>query len=367
MRSGFRTVRKSLRVVGKDFRTVRKDFRVVGKSFRAVGKSFRVVRKEIRMVGKSFRTVRNDIRTVRKRCRIVRNVSAIVRKGFRTTAKAFQTVRKLFRIVRKDLRETGKIFSDIRKPSPLSGKTQAIIGKLMLDWFDTLATRSELPAHAAFELDSRGFTILPGPVPCDRMEQLTDAYTAAMSSASGPDVRVGSTSTRVSDFVNRGAEFDDLYIFPPLLDACRLVIGRPFKLSSLQARTLRPHTPAQELHVDVRRDSPDWPLLGFILMIDEFRQENGATRFVPGSHHGLSAPESTASEVLACAPAGSLILFNGSVWHGHTANVSDKPRRSLQGAFIPRDGQAATDFAARMQPETRARLSALALYLLEES
>jgi Phytanoyl-CoA dioxygenase (PhyH) len=242
----------------------------------------------------------------------------------------------------------------------------------MVDWFETLAAKSELSADAASELHHRGFIVLPGPVPPERMESLTDAYTAAMSSASGPEVRVGSTSTRVSDFVNRGTNFDALYIFPPLLNACCRVIGQPFKLSSLQARTLRPHTPAQQLHVDVQRDSADWPLLGFILMVDEFRQENGATRFVPGSHHWLSAPEGTisdsradrAGQVPACGPAGSLLIFHGSAWHGHTANTSDAPRRSLQGAFIPRDGQAATDFTAHMQPETRARLSALARHVL---
>ena len=63
--------------------------------------------------------------------------------------------------------------------------------------------------------------------------------------------------------MNRGAEFDDLYVFPPLLDACCRVIGRPFKLSSLHARTVRAGVPAQALHVDVRRDSADWPLVGF--------------------------------------------------------------------------------------------------------
>ena len=238
----------------------------------------------------------------------------------------------------------------------------------MVDWFKTLAARRDLPADAASELRHRGFVVLPGAVPREHMARLTDAYDAAMSSASGSDLRVGSTSTRVSDFVNRGTEFDGLYMFPPLLDACCRVIGRPFKLSSLQARTLRPHTPMQELHVDVRRDSADWPLLGFILMVDDFRQENGATRFVPGSHHWPSARDDTPSDpradsdcqALACGPAGSLLVFNGSAWHGHAANTSDTPRRSLQGAFIPRDGQAATDFAGRMQPETRARLSALA-------
>ena len=225
---------------------------------------------------------------------------------------------------------------------------------------------------AASELQERGFVVLPGPVRSGRMELLADAYTAAVASATGDDIRVGSTTTRVSDFVNRGAEFDDLYVFPPLLEACCRVIGRPFKLSSLLARTLRSHEPAQELHVDVRRDSADWPLLGFILMVDEFRSDNGATRFVPGSHRRSGTPEDTISElraehdgqVLACGSAGSLLVFNGSAWHGHTANTSRGPRRSLQGFFVPRDGRAGTDFAARMQPETRARLGPLAQYVL---
>lgn len=242
----------------------------------------------------------------------------------------------------------------------------------MSDWFSPLAAGSELPTDAASELQERGFVVLPGPVPPDRMERLANAYNAAADSATGDDIRVGSTSTRVNDFVNRGAEFDGLYIFPPLLEACSRVIGRPFKLSSLHARTLRPGSPAQELHVDVQRNSADWPLLGFILMIDEFRPDNGATRFVPGSHRWPGTPADTLSDpkaehdgqVLACGPAGSLLLFNGSTWHGHTANPSSGPRRSLQGAFIPRDGRAGTDFEARMQPETRARLGPLARYVL---
>jgi ectoine hydroxylase-related dioxygenase (phytanoyl-CoA dioxygenase family) len=116
--------------------------------------------------------------------------------------------------------------------------------------------------------------------------------------------------------------------------------------------------------VDVKRDSADWPLVGFILMIDEFRSDNGATRFAPGSHRWPRAPES-GGEVPACGPAGAMLIFNGSVAHGHGANSSDEPRRSLQGAFIPRDGRAATDFTGRMSSETSARLSGLARHLLD--
>ena len=153
-----------------------------------------------------------------------------------------------------------------------------------VDWYPTLAASSELPPDAVSELLDRGFLVLRNVIADDRMARLSAAYDAAVSSASEPDLRVGSTTTRVSDCVNRGAEFDPLYVHAPLLDACCRVIGKAFKLSSLVARTLRPHTPAQELHVDVPRESKDWPLVGFILMVDEFRPDNGATRFVPGSH-----------------------------------------------------------------------------------
>jgi len=229
-----------------------------------------------------------------------------------------------------------------------------------------------LPAAAALELQERCFVVIPGPVSPERMERLADAYDTVMATTTSDDVKVGSTTTRVNDFVNRGVEFDDLYVFPPVLDACRQVIGPSFRLSSLLGRTLRPHQPGQGLHVDVQRESPDWPLVGFILMVDEFRPDNGATSFVPGSHLRPNSPPGAVSEsqddshgrTLACGPAGSMLVFNGSTWHGHTANTSSAPRRSIQGFFIPRDGRAATDFAARMSSETRARLSPVAQNVL---
>lgn len=234
----------------------------------------------------------------------------------------------------------------------------------MDDWLSVITAASELSPDAVRSLDERGFAVLPGPVPPGQMDRLAGAYDAAVASAAGEDVKIGSTTTRVNDFVNRGAEFDSLYVFQPLLAACCRVIGRPFKLSSLHARTLRPHTLAQELHVDVRWSSADWPLVGFILMIDAFRPDNGATCFVPGSHRWPGSPDEHGGQVLACGPAGSMLIFNGSAWHSHTANTSEQPRRSLQGAFIPRDGCAGTDFSARMRPETRARLGPLARYVL---
>ena len=69
-------------------------------------------------------------------------------------------------------------------------------------------------------------------------------------------------------------------------------------------------------------------------------------------------------QVLACGDPGSLVVFNGSTWHGHSANASTPERRSIQGAFIPRDGRSATDFAVCIGPEKLARLAPLARHVL---
>ena len=139
------------------------------------------------------------------------------------------------------------------------------------------------------------------------------------------------------------------------------------------ARTLHPNAQAQGLHVDFKPDEERFPLVSFIFMVDEFRSDNGATQFVPGSHNWSAVPHELTNDHLteyenriikAFGQAGSVIIFNGSIWHGHSANTTGAPRRSIQGALIPRDAQAGTDFSIRMRSETLARISSLARYVL---
>jgi ectoine hydroxylase-related dioxygenase (phytanoyl-CoA dioxygenase family) len=235
----------------------------------------------------------------------------------------------------------------------------------MDDWYQIINEDSKLSPSVLKELDELGFIVIPGPVTQECLPQLVAAYSAILN-AKLDDVSVGSSTTRVNDFVNRGQEFDNLYTYGPILNACCQTIRRPFKLSTMHARTVRPFASAQDLHVDFQREGNDWPMVAFILMVDEFRSDNGATRLVPGSHRMAGLPtELSKDEVLACGPAGSMLIYNGSIWHGHSANSTARPRRSIQGAFIRRDAEPAVKQSTRIQQNTLSRIGGLQRYLLD--
>ncbi len=243
-------------------------------------------------------------------------------------------------------------------------------------WHGVIAAEMRLEPDAARQLRELGFVVISGPVTAGGHEQLSEAYDRAAASADPADVHTGKTgaTTRINDFVNRGPEFDGIYLYPPLLAACCQVIGGPFKLSGMRARTLNPGAPCEPLHVDVKHRANGWPLVACILMVDAFDADNGATRFVPRTHLQPLEPgeamidprDAREDQVLACGPAGSMIIFNASVWHSHGANRSAQPRRSIQAHFVRRDAQGSPhDHSRGMRPETLQRIGTLAKYVLD--
>jgi ectoine hydroxylase-related dioxygenase (phytanoyl-CoA dioxygenase family) len=62
--------------------------------------------------------------------------------------------------------------------------------------------------------------------------------------------------------------------------------------------------------------------------LDEFTIENGATRFVPGSHawEPGRAPAATDEVATAVLAPGSVMFYLGSLWHGGGANQTSQPR-----------------------------------------
>jgi ectoine hydroxylase-related dioxygenase (phytanoyl-CoA dioxygenase family) len=185
---------------------------------------------------------------------------------------------------------------------------------------------------------AEGFAVLRGPFGADLPAAIETARTA-IASASPSEVHNGSTTSRVNGILERAPSLAALLDYPALLEIARSICGGRFRLSSFHARGVRPGAPGQRLHQDVETGAEGWPLTGFIWMIDAFTKTNGATRFVPGSSVIRSLPKwlltSHPDEVAACGMAGSLIVYDGSMWHGHGPNVPPQWRWSVQGAFVP--------------------------------
>ena len=71
-------------------------------------------------------------------------------------------------------------------------------------------------------------------------------------------------------------------------------------------------------------------------MLDDFTEENGATRVVPGSHLWDGQPEQRKvypGEVQATGTAGTVVVFDSRLFHAGGANRSAAPRRGLTVFF----------------------------------
>ena len=199
-------------------------------------------------------------------------------------------------------------------------------------------------------MHQHGFCVVEGSILSSTMPGVSAAYDRSVLNANIEDTHKGRSSTRVEGMLDADPIFGSLYQSEVLHAVSRLVIGGRFKLSCFHSRSLHPKCDMGEFHIDFRPDEQPFPLVSFIYMIDEFIESNGATRFVPGSHHRKHGPAPSDQEmcveqsVPGCGPAGSLIIFDGRIWHAHGANSSSVSRRSLQGSFIPAAETAATEF-----------------------
>jgi ectoine hydroxylase-related dioxygenase (phytanoyl-CoA dioxygenase family) len=76
--------------------------------------------------------------------------------------------------------------------------------------------------------------------------------------------------------------------------------------------------------------------INIMFAIDEFSEENGATLAVPATHQRLPPPDTeylqTNSVPIRC-PAGSMLVFDSTLWHAAGANISGKDRVAINHQF----------------------------------
>jgi ectoine hydroxylase-related dioxygenase (phytanoyl-CoA dioxygenase family) len=241
---------------------------------------------------------------------------------------------------------------------------------------DLGASARPLAAGEAATLDRDGFLPLPGILSPGQLEVIRGRLaelTAAEGSRAGTEVHQEAGTDRLSDLVNKDPVFDMCFTHPRILAAIAHVLG-DFTLSSLNSRAALPGHGHQRLHADWGEavDPGNYRVCNSIWLIDDFTESNGPTRVVPGSHRSTRLPRDVMTdptgphpdEVKILGSAGTVVIFNSHLWHGGTRNVTDRPRRALHSYFCRRGLKQQLDQRAYARPETLARLSPAARYVL---
>jgi ectoine hydroxylase-related dioxygenase (phytanoyl-CoA dioxygenase family) len=186
------------------------------------------------------------------------------------------------------------------------------------------------------DLDTHGYCIVadvlsPGQVAALRRRVVEQGRG---EQAGGVAFHDSKANQRLWMLVNKGRVFRDLVIHPFVLGMMPHLLDENFILSSLTANIARPGGEPMYLHSDqgyVGFWTPKPVVANILWMLDDFTDENGGTRLIPGSHLRPREPADTHERTIAAvAKAGSAMVFDGRLIHGTGANrTADVQRHGI--------------------------------------
>lgn len=77
-------------------------------------------------------------------------------------------------------------------------------------------------------------------------------------------------------------------------------------------------------------------MINFLVFIDDFTEENGATHVLTQSHHKKEKPSEDyffQNSTRAIGKAGDVLLIHSDIWHAAGTNLTDFPRRGIALTF----------------------------------
>lgn len=182
-------------------------------------------------------------------------------------------------------------------------------------------------------IETNGYVVIENVLSEAECESIRRAAEPLLS-ASGRNDFEGLKTQRVYGVLAKTRAMDRLVDHPRILAILDRLFMPNYLLSQLQVINILPGESAQALHPDdafypIPRPRP--PLgAATVWAIDEFTDTNGATSIVPGSHlwpdNRIPEPQEAQPAVM---PAGSVIFYPGTFWHGGGANQSSHSRLAV--------------------------------------
>jgi ectoine hydroxylase-related dioxygenase (phytanoyl-CoA dioxygenase family) len=196
------------------------------------------------------------------------------------------------------------------------------------------------PAQTAADLAAirrDGYLIIPQLLPPDILEQARAAV-APYLKLQGRNNFEGLKTQRVYSLIAKTRACNLLVEHPRILALLDQLLLPNYLLSAFQAINILPGEAPQLLHFDdgfypMPRPRPPFSV-ATIWAIDDFTADNGATVVLPGSHAWDGRmPVDGDERVPALMPAGSVVVFLGTLWHGGGANHSKRSRLAITAQY----------------------------------
>jgi ectoine hydroxylase-related dioxygenase (phytanoyl-CoA dioxygenase family) len=186
-----------------------------------------------------------------------------------------------------------------------------------------------LAAHLA-RLDRDGYTVLLDAFDAElAAELLADLarLEATLGEGPGKNPFEGTRTVRLYNLLARGKIYEQIPVHDDVLPIVEGVIGRGSLVSSLSSIAIGADEAAQPIHADdmlIPLAKPHAPIVcNTMWALTDFTEDNGATRLLPGTHKSATNPElgkEYEGTVAAVMRKGSVLVFDGSIWHGGGAN-----------------------------------------------
>lgn len=201
-----------------------------------------------------------------------------------------------------------------------------------------------LPANCASEkasevLERDGCVVIDGLMDRDTLDQMTREISPHLEAVpKGVDEFEGLETQRLGTLVARSPKSREVIMNRTVLDVAGRALAHAsnFQLHATQVISVGPGS----IHQPIHRDQWAFDLFPFppgydstfatMWALGDFREENGATRVVVGSHKMEDKLKFIgADSVPAEMDAGSVLFYTGSLYHGAGANTTEQARVGL--------------------------------------
>ena len=182
------------------------------------------------------------------------------------------------------------------------------------------------------EIDDQGYSIVRDAIHPDLVEALVDAI-RRVERARGSEPRgnpaEGYATLRNYNLLSKDPVFQKMPVHENVLPIVERVLDPGCLLSGMTAVDMGPGEKPQPLHPDDVVMNVERPHVALqcvsMWALTDFTEANGGTRVLPGSHRFDHIPDQTKQydTIAVEMPAGSVMVFHGSLWHGGGANVTD--------------------------------------------